>query len=128
MLMHRSADLESVYHNAKICVSRVEMRNARGEDSKMKKDICFSVLQINKKDKSELQSLGDSLNMSLTQIVVFGAITAIKMEHEKREKPDDRIQIRLPRKVHEQLEVISKSKNIPMTELIAKGIDEAFRK
>jgi len=92
----------------------------------MKKNIKCSVLQVDKGEKDALIKLSERLNMSLTQVIVFGAVTAAKIKHEKRIKPDDKIQIRLPMAVHAELEELSDKLNTPMTDLIKIGIENAF--
>lgn len=93
-----------------------------------KNETKFSVLRLDENEKERLEELSRKIGMSMNQIIVFSAISALKLEIEPVEKPEASVQIRLPSEIHTKLQELADKTNRPMTELIKLGLTSAFGK
>ena len=89
------------------------------------KQLKFSVLKLNPEDKKKIECVASRLGISMTQMIVVGALRATQMEIPPRDLSGT-IQIRLPEPIHDNLDKISDKTNRPMTELITLGLEAAF--
>ena len=91
-----------------------------------KKDIKFSILKLTAKQKEELEAKSKELGISMNQMIVFAAVTALKIKVEGNPTWDNSVQIRLPLSVHSELQEKANKLNMDMTDLIRVGLKNSF--